>query len=175
MAVLAGCGPGDKPRGFGRGADRDFDIFLGASAADGGALALDYDFAQEVATPLSLSAAGQNLFVTVDPGFNPILENEPDLFVVAEGTEIVIEVTAVDPGVSLKLNGEIADAPGKSVVLGTFPDVHIHPEWQVVLPEDAALEPRTITFRATAPAGAYEASEEYTLTLAPTFEAGEHE
>lgn len=173
LAALASCGPGDKPKGFGRGADRDFDMFLGASASGSGTLAIDYDFGTEVAAPLSLTANGTNLFVAVDPGFNPILTDEPGFFALAEGTEIAIEVTAVDPGVSMKLNGEILEAPGDSAVLGTMPDVHVHPEWQVALPEDAALETRTITFKATSSSSGYFESDEYTLILAPTFEAEE--
>ncbi len=172
LVVLAGCGPGDKPKGFGRGADRDFDMFLGADAAGSGVLRVDYDFGREVAAPLSVSASGTNLFVAVDPGFNPILADESSFFVVADGTAITIVVTAIDPGVSLKLRGAIADAVGESAVLGVFPDVHIHPEWQVVLPEGAELGPRTITFKATAPIP-YADSDEYTLILAPTFEAEE--
>lgn len=172
LSAAAGCGPGDKPKGFGRGADRDFDMFLGADAADGGALGLDYDFSRKVTAPLSVSAGGSNLFVGVDPGFSPITSDESGFFVVADGTEITIEVTAVDPGASMKLNGEVLDAPGESAVLGTMPDVHVHPEWQVVLAEDAPLESRTITFRATAPPP-YAPSPEVTLTLAPTFEAEE--
>ncbi len=119
-----------------------------------------------------MSAGGSNLFVGVDPGFSPITADESGFFVVADGTEITIEVTAVDPGASIKLNGAVLDAPGESAVLGTMPDVHVHPEWQVVLLEDAALEPRAITIRATAPPP-YAASPEVTLTIAPTFEAEE--
>jgi hypothetical protein len=169
LAAVAGCGPGDEPEGFGRGPDRDFEIFLGAATADGGALGLDYDFDHEVATPLSVSAGGNNLFVAVDPGFMPIVNDEPEFFAVADGTEITIELVAADPGTSMKLNDAILDEPGESVVLGVVPDVHVHPEWQVVLAEDAALEPRTITFKATAPPP-YADSPPVTLILAPTFD-----
>ena len=172
LAAAAGCGPGDKPEGFGRGPDRDFEIFLGAETAEGGALGLDYDFDHEVAAPFSVSAGGSNLFVAIDPGFNPIEADEPGFFAVADGTEITIEVVAADPGVSLKLNDAILDAPGESVVLGIVPDVHIHPEWQVVLPDDAELAPRTITFKATAPPP-YADSPPVTLILAPTFDEDE--
>jgi hypothetical protein len=172
FAFAAGCGPGDKPDGFGRGADRDFEMFLGAKAAGEGMLAVDYDFAREVAVPLSVSSGGSNLFVGVDPGFIAILADEPQFFVIADGTEVTIELTAADPGASMKLNGVLLDAPGDTAVLGTMPDIHVHPEWQVVLPEDAVLESRTLTFRATAPAP-YAPSTESTIILAPTFEAEE--
>lgn len=171
-ASLSACGPGDKPKGFGRGADRGFDVFLGADSSEGGALGLDYDFSAAVAAPLSVSANGSNLFVAVDPGFNPITADEPGFFAVADGTEVTIVVTAVDPGVSMKLNGSLLAAAGDAAVLGVVPDTHVHPEWQVMLAEDAALEQRTITFKATAPPP-YTDSPEYTLILAPTFEAEE--
>lgn len=172
LMTAAGCGPGDEPKGFGRGPDRDFEIFLGATGADGGALGLDYAFEREVAAPLSVSAGGSRLFVAVDPGFTPIVNDERGFFAVADGTEITITVVAADPGASLKLNDAILDAPGESVVLGVVPDVHVHPEWQVVLPDDAPLESRTITFKATAPPP-YADSPPVTLILAPTLEADE--
>lgn len=170
-AAVTACGPGDKPSGFGRGTERDFDIFIGATAAGGGTLVMDYDFTREVEVPLSVSLGGSDLFSEPDPGFNPITADESALFVVTEGTPLTLVVTAAEDGASVKVNGVTLAAPGDAAVLGDAVDgAHVHPEWQVVLPT-GVLEPRTISFKLTAPG--YADSAAATLTLVPTLEAHE--
>jgi hypothetical protein len=61
----------------------------------------------------------------------------------------------------MKLAGVELDRVGASVPLGTAPEVHRHPEWQLTLPEgERACQP--IEFRLTTDDAAYQPSRSYT-------------
>jgi hypothetical protein len=170
-ALVAGCGPGSKPEGFGEGGHEEVDLIVGSTLAGGGRLAVEYDFDREVEVTPSATLGGMTLFTSSDPGFDALEEDEPEesFFVLDDGTAVTVEITAIDPGAAVRIRGVTLDAIGEAAVLGTMPDLHHHPEWQLALPE-GVIETRTLSFKLTAASGAYDESEEYTLTLVPVEE-----
>ena len=138
-------------------------IFVGATADGGGALALKNSFAQPIVVEESANVGDFVLYTAEDPAFEPPEEAGDGLFFLADGTTVSVEITAVADAdtVAIKLGGVELDAVGDTVVLGTAPALHQHPEWQLTLPTGATgCQP--ISFRLTTTSGAYTSSETYT-------------
>jgi hypothetical protein len=132
-------------------------MLIGSSSAGGGALVIEYDFADKiVASPNVIPG----FFSTTEPGFDAIEEPEPGLFPLANGTTVEIEITAIAAGARVQIDGTALDAPGESAVIGTMPDLHTHPQWQLVL-EEGVTGDFPIAFRLTASGGTYAASQVY--------------
>lgn len=87
------------------------DLAIGSDAISGGNLLLDYPFDQRPVIRVSDSGAPVGLFTAGDPGFDAA-GNEPaeSVFALPAGTEISLEVTAIDELVSLKLDNGV-DGP----------------------------------------------------------------
>ncbi|MBM4244988.1 MAG: hypothetical protein FJ148_14425 [Deltaproteobacteria bacterium] len=143
-----------------------FDISVYGTQAGGGALASDYDFSQNVTVSRSLCAGGLCLYSSTDPGFITRTESTGGLAPLAVGTQVALEIVALDDGVTVKVDATVLDAPGEMAVIGTAPSLHLHPEWQVTRPE-AELGTYMVAFRFVQMGGgaSYEASPTYTLRL----------
>lgn len=138
---------------------------LFATEAGGGALTTSWDFAaRKVQTFQSFCAAGTCLYSAIDPGFLHGVEPAPDgLHAVADGTQIRFEVVTRDAAVRFRLNGEALDA-GESGLIGTAPDLHNHPAWQLSVPEGTQGD-FPLSFKLTTTSPAYAESETFTILL----------
>ena len=168
VLVAAGCGP--SPSNF---PDEHFDVLIAATSEDGGDLAADYDFSEPVPVFLSATLGGLDLYSAADPGFAPLEANEPDegFYVVGDGVDVSLEITALDPGVRVKFGTVTLDEVGDSVVIGTTPELPTHGEWQVVVPEGTTSGEFSLSFRLVTDSPDYGPSEPVTAVLALT--AGE--
>lgn len=175
VLVLAGCGAGGAPDGFGEGHS---DISIGASDEGGGALVVDYHDADEpigVSFSSCIGGSGETceggvvLYSSEAPGFGPVEEAEPDegVFPLEEGTEVSIEITAIDDGASFFISEATLDEVGESAVIGiALEGLHVHGEWRLALPGgEEPLAAYTIEFVLTTTSAAYESSEAFTVTL----------
>jgi len=136
-----------------------------ADAEGGGALITTWDFAnRKVQTFEILCAGGTCLYSAIDPGFlNGFAPFPPGLHALADGTRVRFETVAADAGVRFILNGA-ALAPGASGLIGTAPDLHTHPSWQLSVPEGARGD-FALSFRFTTDSPLYENSPLYTMIL----------
>ena len=101
-------------------------------------------------------------------------DDEDVLAELVEGTEISIEVVAIDAGLSLVIDGETLNAAGQVADLGVSPDFHSDAQSLLGIADPEQLEHEfEMTFRLTTTAPEYEDSEELTIH----FEAldGEHD
>ena len=161
--ALDGCGRDNAPLA----AEEDVDMLIGSSADGAGALQIDFPFAErKVEVSLSANLGGFDFYSGTEPGFEAIEESQPDdnLFALAAGTTVTVEITAIEPGAAMKFEGATLDAVGKTFVLGTTPGLHIHPEWQLTLPAGVTAD-RSISFKLTTDAAGYSASQAYTATI----------
>jgi hypothetical protein len=153
------------------------DMAVASTAAHGGALTLGYDFDTVVRAnydPVltSVLPPGMTAYSNDEPGFDQLDVDIPadSLFIVDTGTEVTVEITAIDDGkVGMVLNGTPLQHVGDSLVLGTAGvDIHHHPSWQIylMLPAGSYGDGR-ITFRITKTAGptAYGPSQAVTLRV----------
>lgn len=138
------------------------DILVGRTAS--GQLATAYDFGRRILVTEGPSFGGVTLWSGTDPGFDLLVDPEADLLPLSPGTQLGIEVTALEADVSMKLGDDILDAPGDAATLGTAPLAHIHPEWRLALP-DGAIATRLVSFRLTSTAAGVGASAIYTATV----------
>lgn len=138
-------------------------VFVGATAAGGGALALQHSFAEPIIVTESARVGDFVLYTAEDPSFEPPEDEGDGLFFLADGTTVSVEITAVadTDTVAIKLGGVELDAVGDTVVLGTAPVLHQHPEWQLTLPAGTTgCQP--ISFKLTTTSSSYQASRSYT-------------
>ncbi|HXJ34025.1 MAG TPA: hypothetical protein VMS22_08270 [Candidatus Eisenbacteria bacterium] len=114
----------------------DVDMFIGSSAQGSGALRMAYDFCRPVVVTESLTVDGLTRWTSTQPGFNALAVSRPgSIYVLRDTTPIEVVLRAVDPGVTLKVGSTVLDAPGSMALIGNVPDVHLHPEWRLLLPE----------------------------------------
>lgn len=141
------------------------DMLVGATARNGGTLALRYDFSRPVLVTPSVSDSGVTRYTTTQPGFTAVTaDSGTGLEPVRDGVPLRVEAVAADPDVSFKLGATTLDGPGTSAALGSAPNLHVHGEWRLLLP-DGVLAARRITFRLTTSAVGYRASPPYTFVV----------
>jgi len=165
VLAIAGIGFTAAPRASAHETGVPF-IFVGATAAGGGALKLEHSFAQPIVLEESANVSGFVLYTAEDPSFEPPEQADDALFFLTDGTTVTVEITAVADAdtAALKLSGVELDHVGASVVLGTAPALHQHPEWQLTLPA-GTIGCQPISFRLTTTAAGYQNSESYTAYL----------
>jgi len=132
----------------------------------GGALTIDWDFAQQkVQTFRVLCAAGECLYSAIDPGF--LFTGEPPregFHTLADGTDVRLEIVTGNPAATLRINGEpLREAPD-AAELGTTPDLHVHPSWQLRVAE-GVRDDFTVTFKLTTDSPLYADSAEFPVIL----------
>lgn len=143
------------------------DLEVGQSA--GNQIEVEYDFNE----PFELAPVdGPLLFgcASDEPGFMSIDEDEPGegLFTLPDGTEVLFELVAIDPGVLIHSPGfaDIIDMPSESFSLGTVP-FDVHPTWHIDA-TDPAWDPDGVynfTFRLVDAGGTFDPSDEFIVTL----------
>lgn len=108
--------------------DGHADMLVGGDSAGVGNLLIDYPFGERPVVRVSDSGAPEGLFTAVDPGFDRA-EDEPaeGVFELPSGTEISLEVVALDDSIQLTLdNGvdplAILANPGDTAVIGQISD-----------------------------------------------------
>ena len=131
-----------------------------STAPSGGALTMEWNPQRKVQTFRSLCAGGECLFSAIDPGFRaPGQDAAPaDLFSLAPATTIRLELVDRDPAVTIRINGVPLRQPGDSALLGTAPDIHSHPSWQLSAPEGSAGDYQ-LAFRLETDSASYRSSE----------------
>lgn len=137
-----------------------------STAAEGGALTLQYDFANaRIPTFYAFCGMQTCLYGAADPGFMNTGENPPaGSFVLAPNTTIRVEIVAVDPGAAMKINDATLDVAGESASLGTTPELHTHPSWQLRLPPGEQGD-YAISFKLTTNSTRYAESEVFSVVL----------
>lgn len=140
------------------------DYWLFSKMSGGGELSTQQSTVRQTTVFENLCVAGICLYTSTNPGFIRTDQNLPGLFVLSPGTTVSLEVVAIDPAVSVKFGSTILDEPGESVVLGTVPSIHIHPSWQLQVPDgETGVYP--VEFRFIADASSYADSDVFLLAL----------
>lgn len=141
-------------------------MLLGATADGGGALVAEYDFTKPVVVTFDVAVGGLARYSGIDPFFQILEEDEPEEghFRLDDGTPVTFELVAIDAAVGVRLNGVNLLEAGDAVLIGTMPNLHADPEWQLTLPE-GEVDCRQVSFRLTTTAAGYATSETYTATL----------
>lgn len=145
-------------------AQDDVDIQVRSSAGGGGTLVAQFDFASKVPVFQSVCIGGQCLFSATDPGFRTPADIGGGAFPLSPGTAIGLEIVALHSGASVKIGNAVLSAPRQSAPLGAALSLHLHPSWQVTVPQGTTGD-FPVTFRLTSTAAAYAASQQYTLIL----------
>lgn len=177
FGLCSACGPGPPPPDY--FADPHVDLLVASTGKGGGALAVDFDF--DATVPVYFSecfggtgsdcTGGVAVYSSEAPGFGALETDEPDegFYALGLGVTVRFEVVAVDPGMSLFIDGVLLDQPGESVALPPTPNLHTHGAWQVAVDDpDDRLRTFTLSFLMTTTAAGYAESEVYTLLFRPT-------
>lgn len=148
------------------------DMLLGSSANGGGSLKLVYDFTNKVVVSASFSGGGITLSTTTDPGFDALIIDDPGnaFYALDSGTQVRVQITAIDAPVSMKFGATTLDAVGESALLGAMPNLHVHPEWRLTLPT-GMFGTYAVSFKLTTTSASYSESVAYTAmvtNIAPT-------
>lgn len=143
-------------------------IAIWSTENGGGALAAEYDFAKPIKTFESFCAAGAGpcLYTTINPAFLAPAEDEAgdDLHPVRDGTRISLEIVAIDAALTLSVNGDRLNEPGEAALLGTMPNIHNHPSWQLLVPK-GEIGDYEVIFRLTTESLRYAESDTYTAIV----------
>ena len=144
------------------------DVSIYSTANGSGQLVADYDFGPKNQLFESFCVAGFCLYSSTNPGFVTPATDLPasSLFALDSGTQVAFELIAIASGASVKIGPTVLDAPGESASLGTATGVHIHPEFQVTVPQ-GTFGDFAVSFRLRRTAGgpAYTTSPTYVLVL----------
>ncbi|MCW5891334.1 MAG: hypothetical protein KIT14_12390 [bacterium] len=140
------------------------DMLIGSTAPGGGALALRYDFGRPVRATLSFTGPTTSLFTSTDPGWDLLVTPGDGLFPLPAGVPVTVEITAIDPDLSLKVGPSTLAAPGEFRLLGTTSAIHVHPSWQLVL-ANGTTGTRSVSFRLTTTSPSFAASASHTATV----------
>lgn len=144
------------------------DVSIYSTADGSGQLVAAYDFGPRNQIFESFCVAGFCLFSSTNPGFVTPTSDVPAsaLFALDSGTQLAFEVVAIASGASVKIGSTVLDAPGESASLGAAPGVHLHPEWQVTVPQ-GTLGDFAVSFRVRRTSGgpSYATSPTYVLVL----------
>ena len=152
------------------------ELHFGATGSGSGMLALasdDIPIVEMFPTCLGGTGAsctgGSIVYMGTDPGFPSITADDlqQPLYRIADGTEVHLLVTAIDPNVSLTFNDTPLNAVGQSLVLGTTP-LHADGSWQFVIAGGTTATPHMVTLQLTTPSSAYTASAPFALALTPS-------
>jgi len=138
-----------------------------STAPGGGALTVEWEFeSDKVQTYRRFCASNVCFYNTIDVGFITSPNDNPNdaFYPIADGTRVRLEIVSADSGVAISLNGNRLDSPGEAATLGTAPDLHSHPLWQLLLPSGQVGDFH-ITYRLTTDSPAYASSEDFMVTV----------
>lgn len=138
-----------------------------STADGGGALTVYWDFAHKKVQTFGFCLQGTCSYSNTDTGFITTGDPPPDgYYPLADNTEVKIEIVAIDPAVSMKnVNSFNLTMPGQAAVLGTAPTLHIHPSWQISVPEGTPLGDYGLSYKLTTSSALYTESQVYAVTL----------
>jgi hypothetical protein len=136
-------------------------MYIGSTRPGGGSLLLRYDFTRQF--PLVPSPDGKG-FIGTDPAFDAQIIDDPadGIYRLKNRTVVTMQITAMDPPVSVNFNGVKMTAPGAKAEIGRMPYLHQHPQWLLNLPPNVFGEFH-LSFRVLAKH--YRPSPVYTGTL----------
>jgi hypothetical protein len=155
------------------------EIFAASSSDGGGALLAHAEFDEAVVIPLFFSdclggsdascTGGTRVYTAVNPGIEPLDESEPDegTYVLADNTTVALEVTAIDPGLTIRYGDTVLQNVGDHVDLGTTPQFHADLQPQIALPNDALRKTYVVSLKLTTTSPAYTASDVFALKYVP--------
>jgi len=108
---------------------------------------------------------GMIVYTGTSPGFDDLTADDPNkpIYVLPEGIEVSIEITAIEADVSVLISGVVLDEVGETASVNTTGHLHNHPTWTLVAPAGAAVSDRQITFRLHA--AGFQSSDTIPLTL----------
>jgi len=136
-----------------------------STADGGGALTIQWDFADHIHAVGCFCAGGQCSCATIDPGFITSTDPPPPgFFGLADGTNVSVEIVANDPEAKLKISNAVLDAPGESTSLGTVPTLHEHPSWQLKLAQ-GVIGDYSLSFKLTTDSPLYDDSALFVVAL----------
>jgi hypothetical protein len=157
-------------------------MLVGSTGDDSGALTVNAVPIAFVAEAACLGGTGDDceggtvLYSGTSPGFNDLTEDDPSqpIYVLPDGIEVTIELTAVDAGASVLISGVVLDEVGETAVVNTTGHLHNHPTWQLAAPGGEHPEDQHLTF--VLRAEGFDASDPIALTLSlfEGDEGGEH-
>jgi hypothetical protein len=140
----------------------------------GGRLVAEWDFGKKIQVFQSFCAPndGPCLYTSINPAFLAPTEDEPgdDSYRIRDDTRLSLEIVAIDPALTISVNGNRLNAPGRAATLGIMPNIHNHPSWQLLVPK-GEIGDYTFSFKFRADSPAYSESEVYTAIVtndAPT-------
>ena len=93
------------------------EMMLGSTAQGGGALALDYDFADQAVVSKAVSIGGMTLYTELLPGIEWLDQDqaEPPLFAICRsGTPFSMRIVSIDPGAAVMVGATTLNAAGQS-------------------------------------------------------------
>jgi hypothetical protein len=138
-------------------------LVVGSSEPGGGVLVVVREQEAPIHAERDFASDGLVLYTAADPSFETPADGGGPPFPLADGTKVTVEVTAVGDTVAMKLRGATLADVGASVLLGTAPALHAHPEWQLTL-ADGATGCQSLAFRLTADGG-YAPSDEHVVQV----------
>lgn len=155
---------GEAGRLHAQGAHVDMHVY--STAPGGGALTLDFGFEEPIGLFRNLCVVDRCLYASTNPGFNMPPADQPgrSLYLLRPRTALTFEIVALDPGVSVKIGTAVLNAPGARAGLGTTPDIHVHPSWQVTIPAGQSGTYQ-LRFRLTTSSRFYDPSAIFTLRM----------
>jgi hypothetical protein len=124
-------------------------MYIGSDRPHGGTLVLRYDFTRKF--PLVPDPSGVG-FIGADPAFNAQVTDDPanGFYRLKNHTPVKRQITAMDPQVSVNLNGAKLTKPGDTAKIGKMPYLHQHPDWLLNVPQLRA-SPSPATTRSSRP------------------------
>jgi hypothetical protein len=155
---------------------------VGSTEDGSGTLTVDEVPIAYVAESACVGGTGENcdggtvLYTGTSPGFNDLEEADPNqpIYVLPEGIDISVELTAVAEGTSVQVSGVLLDEVGEMAVVNMTGHLHNHPTWQIAAPGGEHPADREISF--VLHADGFDSSEPITVTLSlfEGEEGGEH-
>lgn len=156
------------------------EIVFGSDEPDFGSLVMEFDGDhQHLDFDTCLGGEGDEciggiaVYSSDSPGYEHTEVDIPteSLFKLEDGTTVTLVIVAIDEGLSLNKDGDVADAPGDALVLGTIPELeHTHVEYVATVPGGTVGWEKNVTVKLVAP------DSDYTESLPLTIEfRAEHE
>ncbi len=134
----------------------------------GGALTIYFDFThRKIQTFGPVCFNGDCLYSSSDNGFITTTPPPADgYFSLADGTNVSLEIVSIDPAITVNVSGKNLVNPGDTILLGAAPTLHVHPTWEITVPEGTALGDYPLSFKLATPASPpYADSEVFSVTL----------
>jgi hypothetical protein len=144
---------------------------VGSTASGTGALTVDDVPIAFVAESACVGGTGEEcdggmiVYTGTSPGFDDLTTDDPNtpIYVLPEGIEVSIEITAIEAGASVLISGAMLDEVGEMAVVNTTGHLHNHPTWTLVAPAGEAVADKQIAFRLHA--AGFQSSDAIDLTL----------